>query len=173
MLALVEIRTIALIVTLCRVALQKVVLWGWLLGEEDHPSLNRRNSEGRHAHPRLAAPRSRRYGAGFVCRILRYESCSRAISSQPVRVRYSLRHTGETASQNRLEAFCSSPLSFMLRSAMRLPQGLRCVPHCQNDAETYDRTEQTEHKAIIYGLGIHFLPLFPLSAPIRCIDRAK
>ncbi len=47
------------------------------------------------------------------------------------------RHKGETASQNRLEASCSSPLS---RSAMRLPQGLRCVAHCQNDAETYDRT---------------------------------
>ena len=56
---------------------------------------------------------------------------------------------------------------------MRLPQGPRCVPHCQNDAETYDRTEQTEHKAIIYVLGIHFLPLFSRSAPIRCIDRAN
>jgi hypothetical protein len=48
-----------------------------------------------------------------------------------------------------------SPLSFKLRFAMRLPQGLSRVPHRQHDAETYDRTDNSEHKAIIYGLGIH------------------
>jgi hypothetical protein len=57
-----------------------------------------------------------------------------------------------------------SPLSFKLRFAMRLPQGLRPVPHRQHNAETYDRTDHSKYQAIIYMLGIHFLPPFPLLA---------
>ena len=59
----------------------------------------------------------------------------------------------------KLEAFSSSPLSFELRSAVRLPQGLRCVPHHQHDAETHDCTEHSEHQAIVCVLGnrIHVL----------------
>jgi hypothetical protein len=47
----------------------------------------------------------------------------------------------------------------MLRSAMRPPQSLRRVPHRQHDAETHDRTEQSEHKAIVcvWGNRIHVL----------------
>jgi hypothetical protein len=55
-----------------------------------------------------------------------------------------------------------SPLPLKLRFAMRLPQGLRPVPHRQHNAETYDRTDHSEREAIIYGLGIHFLPPLPL-----------
>ena len=48
-----------------------------------------------------------------------------------------------------------SQLSFELRSAVRLPKGLRGVPHHQHDTEAYDRTDHSEHKAIICMWGIH------------------
>ena len=57
-----------------------------------------------------------------------------------------------------------SLFSLKLRFAMRLPQGLRPVPHCQHNAETYDRTDHSKYQAIICMLGIHFLPPFPLLA---------
>ena len=52
----------------------------------------------------------------------------------------------------------------MLRSAMRLPQGLRRVPRYEHDAETYDRTDHSESKAIICMLGNRIHVLF-LIAP--------
>jgi hypothetical protein len=52
----------------------------------------------------------------------------------------------------------------MLRSAMRLPQGLRRVPHHQHDAETHNRTEHSERKAIVCMLGNRIHVLF-LVAP--------
>jgi hypothetical protein len=61
---------------------------------------------------------------------------------------------------DKLEALCFSPLSFKLRPAVRLPQGLRRVPRHQHDAETYDRTGYSEHQAIIYFVGVHILRLF-------------
>jgi len=36
---------------------------------------------------------------------------------------------------------------------MRLPQSLRRVPRHKHDAETHDRSEQSEHKAIVCMLG--------------------
>jgi len=54
-----------------------------------------------------------------------------------------------------LEALYFSPVSFKVRSAVGLPQGLRRVPRRQHDAETYDRTGHSEHEAKIYLVGIH------------------
>ena len=68
---------------------------------------------------------------------------------------HACRSTLEDPTQNRLEALCFSPLSFKLRSPVRLPQGLPRVPHHQHDAKAYDRTDHSEHKAIICMLGIH------------------
>jgi hypothetical protein len=56
---------------------------------------------------------------------------------------------------DKLETLCFSPLSFKVRSALCLPQGFRGVPHHQDNAETYGRTEHTERKAIIWMLSIH------------------
>jgi hypothetical protein len=52
----------------------------------------------------------------------------------------------------------------MLRSAMGLPQSLRRVPHHQHDAETHNRTEHSERKAIVCMLGNRIHVLF-LVAP--------
>ena len=65
---------------------------------------------------------------------------------------------------DKLEAFCFTPLSFKVCSAVRLPQGLGGVPHHQHDAETYDRTDHSESKAIICMLGNRIHVLF-LVAP--------
>jgi hypothetical protein len=55
----------------------------------------------------------------------------------------------------KLKALSSSPLSLELRSVVRRPQGLRRVPRRHQDEETYDRTEHSQHKAIIYFVCIH------------------
>jgi hypothetical protein len=52
----------------------------------------------------------------------------------------------------------------MLRSAMRLPHGLRREPHRHQDEETRDRTEHSEHKAIVCMLANRIHVLF-LVAP--------
>jgi hypothetical protein len=45
-----------------------------------------------------------------------------------------------------------------LRSAKRLPRSLHRVPHRHHDAETCDRTEHSERKAIICMLRTHLSP---------------
>ena len=60
---------------------------------------------------------------------------------------------GYNIAPDKLETLSSSPLSFMLRSAMRLPQGFRRVPRHQHKAENSNRTDQSEHKAIVCMLG--------------------
>lgn len=59
----------------------------------------------------------------------------------------------------KLEAFCSSPLSFELRSVVCLPQSLCSKPDHQHDTEPCDRTDQSEHEAIVcmFGKRIHVL----------------
>jgi hypothetical protein len=59
---------------------------------------------------------------------------------------------------------------------VRLPQGLRRVPRYEHDAETYDRTDHSESKAIICMLGNHihlFLVCTEFGATIRPSDRTS